>query len=108
MRTAPQEKEGRLRGPLVSYGGYAAGLCGACRKQGRKPALARKRRLRRFGHRPLLHAGDVLRGLLGRTIAHGLNDTLLAGSTEVAGGGRLPVGRHIQPHFTGENGSEGF
>ena len=35
-------------------------------------------------------------------MAHGLNDALLADPAKVAGGCRLPVGRHVQPDFAGE------
>ena len=37
-----------------------------------------------------------------------LNDAFLADSAEVAGSGRLPVYRHVQLNFAGENGGIGL
>jgi hypothetical protein len=56
---APEQKEGRLRDPLVCCGAYATGLCGT--QQRRQPPLPHQGDLGGFGQHRLLHASDVLR-----------------------------------------------
>jgi len=55
---APEQKEGRLRDPLVCCGAYTTGLCGT---QQRRQPLLHQGDWGGFGRRRLLHASDVLR-----------------------------------------------
>ena len=51
---------------------------------------------------------DVVGGLPGDTLAHGLNDALLADAPEISRSGRLPVRSHVESDFLRENGGVGF